>query len=83
VLSRLCGESSRDFLSELDIETTGSRAMDDADGPQVAKLFYERLFARDVITLDAIPYALDYAVGELRKSGVPAKRWATFIHMGA
>jgi hypothetical protein len=57
--------------------------MDDVDGPQVAKLFYERLFAEDVITLDAIPYALDYAVSELRKSGVPPKRWATFIHMGA
>jgi hypothetical protein len=57
--------------------------MDDIDGPQVAKLFYERLFAEDVITLDAIPYALDYAVAELRKSGVSPSRWATFIHMGA
>jgi hypothetical protein len=57
--------------------------MGDSDGPQVARLFYERLFAEDMITLDAIPYALDYAVGELRKSGVPPARWATFIHMGA
>jgi hypothetical protein len=57
--------------------------MNDADGPFVAKLFYERLFAEEVITLDAIPYALDYAMGELRKSGVPPERWATFIHMGA
>jgi hypothetical protein len=57
--------------------------MEDADGPRVAKLFYERLFAEEVITLDAIPHALDYAVSELRKSGVPPKRWATFIHMGA
>jgi hypothetical protein len=57
--------------------------MDDADGPRVAKLFYERLFAEDVITLDAIPYALDYAVAELRKDGVSPMRWATFIHMGA
>jgi hypothetical protein len=57
--------------------------MDDADGPRVAKLFYERFFAKKIITLDAIPYALDYAVAELRKSGVPPHRWATFIHVGA
>jgi hypothetical protein len=60
-----------------------SRAMNDTDGPRVAELFYGKLFAEDVITLDVIPYALDYAVGELRKSGVPPERWATFIHMGA
>jgi hypothetical protein len=57
--------------------------MEDIDGPRVAKRFYERLFSEEVITLDAIPYALDYAVSELRKSGVPPHRWATFIHMGA
>jgi hypothetical protein len=57
--------------------------MEDIDGPQVAKLFYEKLFAEDTITLDVIPYALDYAVSELRKSGVPPRRWATFIHVGA
>jgi hypothetical protein len=57
--------------------------MNDADGPLVAKLFYEKLFSEDVITLDAIPYALDWAVSELRKTGVPPERWATFIHMGA
>ena len=57
--------------------------MNDADGPQVAKLFYEKLFAEDVITLDTIPYALDYAVAELRKTGASPERWATFIHMGA
>jgi hypothetical protein len=58
--------------------------MNDADGPSVARRFYENLFAHwDVITLEAVPYALDYAVAELRKSGVPPERWATFIHMGA
>jgi hypothetical protein len=57
--------------------------MNDADGPQVAELFYKRLFANDIITLDAIPYALDHAIGELRKSGITPERWATFIHMGA
>jgi hypothetical protein len=64
-------------------EPIDRRAMNDGDGPRVTKLFYERLLSEDVITLDAIPYALDYAVGELRKSGVPPERWATFIHMGA
>jgi hypothetical protein len=53
------------------------------DGPLVAELFYKKLFREDVITLDAIPYALDYAVKELRKTGVSSERWATFIHMGA
>jgi hypothetical protein len=59
------------------------RAMNDADGPRLAKLFYEKLFAEDVITLNSVPYALHYAVAELRKSGVPPERWATFVHMGA
>jgi hypothetical protein len=57
--------------------------MNDADGPYIAELFYNRLFAEEIITLDAIPYALDYAIGELRNTGVPPERWATFIHMGA
>jgi hypothetical protein len=57
--------------------------MSDADSPIVMKLFYEKLFTEDVITLDVIPHTLDYAVGELRKSGVPPEQWATFIHMGA
>jgi hypothetical protein len=65
------------------IELNRFRAMHDSDGPRVAKWFYEKLFAEDMITLDAIPYALDYAIGELRKSGAPPERWATFIHMGA
>jgi hypothetical protein len=57
--------------------------MSDEDGPQIAKLFYERLFAEELISLDDIPYALDYAVRELRRNGVPPERWATFIHTGA
>jgi hypothetical protein len=59
------------------------RAMNDVDGPRVAKLFYKTLFLEEVITLDAIPYALDRAVSELRMYGVSPERWATFIHMGA
>jgi hypothetical protein len=59
------------------------RAMGDVDGPLIAKHFYQRLFSEDVMNLDSIPYALDHAVTELRKTGVPPERWATFIHMGA
>jgi hypothetical protein len=70
-------------VSDIIMVLMSSRAMNDTDGPQLAKLFYERLFSADIITLDAIPYALDHAVNELRKSGVPPERWATFIHMGA
>jgi hypothetical protein len=57
--------------------------MNDADGPQVAQLFYKKLFENDHIDADAIPYALDDAIMELRRSGARAQRWATFIHMGA
>jgi hypothetical protein len=78
-----CGEFSYHTILEIFIELIDFRAMNDADGPRMAKLFYERLFADDFITLDAIPYALDYAVAELRTSGVPPMRWATFVHMGA
>lgn len=57
--------------------------MGDVDGPALARHFYEELFSKDTITLDDVPYALDAAVQHLRSSGVPANRWATFIHMGA
>jgi hypothetical protein len=59
------------------------RAMNDTDGPYVAKAFYEKLFAHNTIDADSIAYALDYAIRELRKSGVPLERWATFVHIGA
>jgi hypothetical protein len=59
------------------------RAISDEDGPKVAKWFYENLFARETIDVDAVAYALDDAVAKLRKSGVPKHRWMPFIHMGA
>jgi hypothetical protein len=49
----------------------------------VAKWFYEALLAKEVIGADEVAYALDHAVAELRKSGVPSHQWAPFIHMGA
>jgi hypothetical protein len=59
-----------------------SRMMHDADGPDVARSFYERLFESEELDLDSIAYALDEAVTQLRKEGVPASRWSLFIHIG-
>jgi hypothetical protein len=58
------------------------RRMNDEDGPKIARRVYERLFENDRLDLDDIPYALDDAVRMLRQSGVPATRWALFLHMG-
>jgi hypothetical protein len=59
------------------------RAMNDHNGPKVAKLFYKKLFAKDEISVHDIPYALDHAITALRYKGIPPERWTTFIHMGA
>jgi hypothetical protein len=58
------------------------RSMCDKDGPKVARQFYSSLFERDRVNLDDIAYALDDAVQVLRKSKVPASRWASFMHIG-
>jgi hypothetical protein len=63
--------------------TTVHRAINDYDGPKVAKWFYEELFANEVIDVDSVAYALDVAVGKLRETKVLPDRWAPFIHMGA
>jgi hypothetical protein len=58
--------------------------MSDVDGPLVARWVYENLILdKDTFDLEDIPYALDAAVQKLRARGVSAKRWATFMHMGA
>jgi hypothetical protein len=57
--------------------------MSDYDGPRVAQWVYEALLKKDTLELDDIPYALDLAVRRLREEGVPASRWATFMHIGA
>jgi tetratricopeptide (TPR) repeat protein len=62
---------------------TTNRAMQDRDGPEIARRFYSRLFEKDTVDADSIPYALDGAVRELRESGASPERWATFIHLGA
>jgi hypothetical protein len=57
--------------------------MSDEDGPFIAERFYNKLFEKGQIEVDDVSYALDHAVTELRKTGVPPERWATFIHTGA
>lgn len=57
--------------------------MSDIDGPNMAEWFYEELMKNEVISLDDIPYALDTSVERLRKSIGSARRWATYMHLGA
>jgi hypothetical protein len=59
------------------------RAISDVDGPKIAKWFYEELLAKEVVDVDSVAYALDFAVGKLRDSGITLDRWVPFIHMGA
>jgi hypothetical protein len=56
--------------------------MDDVDGPFMAERIYSRIFRDGALDLGAVPYAVDDAVRELRKSGVSASRWATYVHFG-
>jgi hypothetical protein len=58
------------------------RLMHDEDGPELARRFYDALFANEALELDGIAYALDEAVQGLRKQGMPTQRWASFMHMG-
>jgi hypothetical protein len=58
------------------------RLMHDKDGPIVARVLYEALFQKESFEIDDVPYALDEAIKTLRKTGVPAQRWALFMHMG-
>jgi hypothetical protein len=56
--------------------------MNDIDGPFMAERIYRRIFRDGILDLSAVPYALDDAVQALRNSGVPADRWATYVHFG-
>jgi hypothetical protein len=58
------------------------RSMCDEDGPKMARYFYKSLFEHDQVDLDDIAYAFDEAVQALRRSNVPASRWAPFMHIG-
>jgi hypothetical protein len=62
--------------------------MNDDDGPNAAKVFYEQLFKNERLDLDDIPYALDEAIRQLRDRQLRdygesrAEGWAAFVHMG-
>jgi hypothetical protein len=56
--------------------------MRDEDGPVIARAFYQELFKSENLNEDAVPYALDVAVAELR-GRVSPERWASFVHFGA
>ncbi|KAJ7064021.1 CHAT domain-containing protein [Mycena amicta] len=61
-------------------------AIDDRDGPLVAKWFYEQVFRngeeRDMPKAEDAAEALNFAIRELRKTGVSEERWAAFVHLG-
>jgi hypothetical protein len=59
------------------------RVMNDEDGPELAKWFYEGLMSNDTVDADAVAYALDDAVQKLRAKEPSPNRWAQFIHVGA
>jgi hypothetical protein len=56
--------------------------MDDIDGPFMAERIYKRIFHDGRLDMGVVSYAVDDAVRELRESGVPANRWATYVHFG-
>jgi hypothetical protein len=60
-----------------------TRSMDDLDGPFIAERVYQAIFREGKLDLNAVPYALDAAVQELREAGVHPSRWATYVHIGA
>jgi CHAT domain-containing protein len=59
------------------------RVMNDEDGPELAKWFYEELLASETIDADAVAYALDSAVQKLQAKEPSPNRWAQFVHIGA
>jgi hypothetical protein len=66
------------------IYRTSLRSMDDIDGPLVAKMVYQRLFAGEAVNIDpeVVPHALDDAVRALKSLGLPPSRWACYVHIG-
>jgi hypothetical protein len=58
------------------------RSMNDVDGPFIAERVYRSIFRSGQLDLASVPFALHDAVRELRESGVPASRWATYVHVG-
>jgi hypothetical protein len=70
------------FLCLYDGAYESCRAMSDIDGPFVAERVYRTIFAKGYLDLTSVPRALQDAVRDLRESGAPASRWATYVHVG-
>jgi hypothetical protein len=60
-----------------------TRSMNDVDGPFIAERVYQAIFRDGKLDLNAVPYALDAAVRQLRQTGAHPSRWATYVHIGA
>ena len=66
------------------------REMSDEDGPELAETMYSKLLEDDeyhmpgtrVMTVDDIPYRLDEMAQRMCRQGLPASRWAPFVHFG-
>ncbi|EIN08479.1 hypothetical protein PUNSTDRAFT_68531 [Punctularia strigosozonata HHB-11173 SS5] len=59
-------------------------SMEDVDGPMMAESIYRDIFHGDAEHFDPddIAYALDAAVGTLRRAHPEPSRWAPYIHLG-
>lgn len=58
-------------------------SMDDADGPDVARVFYKEILRRGLSHLDAAS-ALNESLKHFRQQpGISLDRWVTFVHIGA
>jgi len=60
-------------------------AMEDEDGPIVSKEFYKYMFRElgNKVDFRDSAEALQRAVCVMKETGVPLKRWITFVHIGA
>jgi hypothetical protein len=58
------------------------RTMNDIDGPFMTERIYQHIFKNGSPDLDTVPLALEDAAKELRESGAPPSRWATYVHLG-
>lgn len=58
--------------------------MNDCDGPTMVQAIYTELFSLSYQGFDiaSIPFALDATVRAMREAGLPAARWATYVHIG-
>ena len=59
--------------------------MDDEDEPMISKEFYKHMFRNPGNTANFrdSAEALNVAIREMRKNGVPLECWILFIHIGA